>query len=125
MLDHDDARSRIADRAQEDRQFRGLAVVQAGRRLIEQQQSRVGHQRAHHLDQLLRADRQIGGGDVARLSQPDHIEKRVGLVDQMLFSSRRAARVQSICEITGARTCRCAPAMTFSSVVMPGKTRAV
>ena len=90
VLDHHDGDAAVAHRAQQLGELGGLGVVESRRRLVEQQQARPRHQRAHHLQELLPAHRQIGGGHVAERREPDEIQERIGLRASSARSSRRA-----------------------------------
>ena len=93
-------------------------VAQAGGRLVEQQQRRVGAQRARDLHQALRAERQVAGQLVHLVGHADAPQLALGLGEQALLlgavepQHRRGTPLA--CRAGGA------PSATFSSTVMSG-----
>ena len=96
MLDDQDGNAERADRAQQIGQFLGLGVVQARRRLVQAQQLRLRHQRAHDFEQLLRAHRQFGRVRSRKGREADEIQHLLGARGAASRSSSRAPDSQSI-----------------------------
>ena len=73
-----------------------LAVAEAARRLVEQQQPRPRAQRARQLDALERAVGQADGGPVGDVGELEARERVVGLLAQLALGAarRRAARAR-------------------------------
>ena len=86
MLDQQDGDAAlVADAADQLAEPVDLVVIEAAGRLVEQQQLRLGGERARELDALLRAERQVGDRAVSRTSAEVEMSRR----------ARRRARAQS------------------------------
>ena len=84
--------SRIA--LQERVEFGAFAAVEAGGRLVEAQQHRIGAHRAHDLEPALRAIGKRAGRIVGALGQADAVEPIARLVDCGGFGARVGARAE-------------------------------
>ena len=93
-------------------------MAQPGRRLVEQQQRRIGAQRARDLQQALRPHGQVAGQLVQVRAHADALELALRLAEQhaLLGAVESAASPPS----TPLWPRVCAPSATFSSTVMSG-----
>ena len=83
-----------------------LLVAQAGGRLVEHQQRRVGRERARHLEHALRAQRQVAGQLVRAPAQADAFELRTRFGQQRRFSPAVEAQAAVITPARRARARR-------------------
>ena len=94
-----------------------LEIAQARSRLVEQQQRRVGRQRARDLDDALLAERQAAGRVVQMGARPQRSIARAASA-RVRASSARSSR--NAAPITPARPRRYAPSATLSSTLIRG-----
>src|SRR6185437_15203831 len=81
MLDQQDAELELlADRDQQRGQLVHLAVVEAARRLVEQQQLRLANQRPRQLDPLLRAEGQRRHRHVGHILEVQQVQQAMKLL---------------------------------------------
>ena len=80
MLDEQHRLALVGEAAQGDAELLGLGAVQAGGRLVEAQQLRLGHQGAGDADQLALARRQLRRLGLARPVHADQGESLLGVV---------------------------------------------
>ena len=75
MLDHEDGDAALADAQQQLPELGRLLRVQAGGRLVEQQQLRLGGERAGQLDPALQAIGEAAGRLVRQVREADEVEQ--------------------------------------------------
>src|SRR4029453_10311750 len=91
--------------------------------LVEEQDLRLGHEGARHLDEALLAEAELGAhavGEALHADEGEGAARRAGAAAPA--SSARAAGRSRAADSTPARRWRCRPVMTFSSTVMPRKS---
>ncbi len=79
----------LADREQQRVELEALARVEAGGRLVEAEQHRIGAHRARDFEPALVAIGQVAGGIVGAVDQVDLVEPVLGLLDRLASRARR------------------------------------
>ena len=87
----------VADEAEQVVELGRFARVEAGGRLVEAEQHRVGAHRAGDLEPALRAIGQVAGGVVGAVDQADPLEPVVGLLDRRARMPAAVARQAEEC----------------------------
>ena len=94
MLDEDDGDAQPTDPAEQREQLLLLVVIEAGRRLVEEQHLWLARQRTSDLDSTLLAVRQVAHLRRAVRPDPHEVEPLVGLVRGQLFRAAVARGAQ-------------------------------
>ena len=96
-------------------------AIAAGGRLVEQQELRLGRERARDLEPLERAIGQRAGGVSATPASPTHRKQLLGLRGASRGSAAAPTAARTDATSTLRFSCRCRPTMTFSTAVMRKK----
>ena len=97
-----------------------LLAAQAGGRLVEHEQHRVGGERARDLEHALGAERQAAGQLVRAVAEADAVELALRLGEDLGFLG--AVEPQAGAQHAGARARRSAPSATLSSRLICGRS---
>ena len=104
-----------------------LARVQAGRRLVEAEQHRIGAHGARDFEPALVAIGQVAGGIVGAVDQTDGVEPAHGFLDRSLSCAPRERVPSRECRTREKPDARisglCCATSRFSSTVMPRNSR--
>ena len=84
----------VADGEQQFVEFGALARIEAGRRLVEAEQHRIGAHGAGDFEPPLRAIGQFAGRIVGALDQADAVEPRARLVDRRALGGRVGGKAE-------------------------------
>ena len=106
-----------------DGEVRGLLRVHAGRRLVEQQQLRVGRERARDLEPALVAVREVPGAVLVAARQPAVDEQLARALAGLRLLPPAPCGVRRIEPRIPPCSRQCMPTSTFSSAVICAKRR--
>ena len=130
VLDDQDRHALLAQLAQQVGERHLLLAAQAGGRLVEHQQHRVGGQRARDLEDALRAQRQAAGQFVRAVAEADAVQLALRLLQDLALlacgpaAARPRARRSACANGRRARRCRagsCAGAASRAGRCAPGR----
>ena len=104
MLDHQHRDAEVALHVVDpERHVVGLLDVQSRRRLVEQDQSRLGAERARQLDHLAHAVRQPGDDRLAVMLQVEQVDHPLDRFARRDLGGTRLGREDEIADDAGAR----------------------
>ena len=116
----------VADGAQQRVELGAFAVVEAGRRLVEAEQHRLGAHRARDFEPALRAIGQRAGGVVGAIDKADPVEPVTRPLDCLRLGARDSVRDPnrpSTVKPEATISVLCCATRRFSSSVMPANSR--